>query len=127
MRSARLCRAERSQSITDPINSHGDEGGVLDLDLHLFGGRDQMIAVWIEPQHGGKKPYQGFTTDGCALVKPQTITLNDNVDLAAMGRIPQVNRRQAALACLRRCDDAVQSACQCRGHGLAILISSIVR
>ena len=47
------------------------------------------------PENRGKKLEQGFPANGRIHVKPRAIGGNPHIEVAAKGRIPQVNRGQA--------------------------------
>ena len=83
------------QVLALPVYPDGDEGGVLDSDPHLLHRRYQVEAVGILPQDRGEQAHQGFAADRGAFMEPLSVALDDNVDFAAMGRIPEVHRWEA--------------------------------
>jgi hypothetical protein len=89
---------------------HGPERQILDRDLQLLDRRHQMIAVRVLAQDGREQPHQRLAADGRSLVHPDAVASNDDVDLAAVFGVPQVDRRQAPPGRLfRRLDDRFQS------------------
>ena len=96
----------------DVLQRDRPERQVLDRDLQLFDRRDQMIAVRVLPQHRREQPRQFGPADGRALMHPDAIGLDDNVDVTAMLGMPQMHRRQAATALfLGQLRQRVQTLC----------------
>ena len=78
-----------------PLNRHpdGGEGRVIHPDSHLLNrGHEIVFPVVIMPQHGGKQLYERFPPDGGIQIEPGAVLGDPHVDIAAKGRIPQVNR-----------------------------------
>ena len=68
----------------DPLEGLADRADRL-----RCGRRGRILA-----QNGGEQPHQFRSTDGRALVHPKAVAADDNVDVAAVFRMPQVHRRQ---------------------------------
>ena len=79
---------EELQRLADPIDAGGDERRVLDRDLQLLDRRDQVNAVRVLAQHRREQPHQRLTADWGPFVEPDAVLADDNIDLAAVGRVP---------------------------------------
>uniref|UniRef100_A0A0N5A026 NAD-specific glutamate dehydrogenase n=1 Tax=Parastrongyloides trichosuri TaxID=131310 RepID=A0A0N5A026_PARTI len=97
------------------LHGHRPKRQVLDPDLQLLGGRDQMIAVRVLPQHRREQPHQFGAANGRAFMDPHAVGADQDVDVAAMLRMPQVHRRQAAPRRLPRGFGDARQARRCRG------------
>jgi hypothetical protein len=81
-------------SVTANVQEHGDKGCIVDADAHLFARRDEMKAVRILAQDRGKQAHEFAPGKRRALMVPGAVARNANVDVAAMGRVPALDRRQ---------------------------------
>ncbi len=81
--------------ITLAVDVNGDKWHILNNNSDLFDRRDQKISIALPLQNRGKQPHERWPPNRRALVKPGTIAPDAHVDLAAIGRIPQMHRRQA--------------------------------
>ena len=66
---------------------------VVDGDADLFDGRDEYVAVAVLAKDCGKQLYQFGSANGRAHIKPCAIAGNAHVEITAIWRIPEVNRR----------------------------------
>ena len=73
------------------VNRH--ERGVIDRDSNLLDRRDQHVAVAVLAEDGGKQPDKFEPANRCAEIEPRAVPRNPDVEIAEIGRIPEVNRR----------------------------------
>jgi len=78
------------------LGIHGDEGRVRDPDADLLGRGDEEEAPVLALQHRGEQPDHRRPADRRALVEPGPVGPDLHVQLAAIGRVPQMHRRRAA-------------------------------
>ncbi len=76
------------------INGH--EWRVIDGDPHFLDGCDQHIAIPVLPENCRKQPHELRSSDWRAKIEPRAVPCNPHVEIAAIGRIPEVDRRQPA-------------------------------
>ena len=75
-----------------------DERRVLDLDVELLDRRDQdEAAVGLAAQDGREQAHHRRPADRAALVKPGAVARDPHLAVAAMGRVPALDRRQPPL------------------------------
>ena len=72
---------------------------VVHNDADLFNRSDQKIPLALAPEDAREQLDQPRSPDRRAFVKPRPVPRDADVDLAAIGRVPQMHRRQTALGC----------------------------
>ena len=79
------------------VEIHGQKRGIVDGDADLFNRGDKKVIVPLTLQDRREEPHKRRAADGGAKVEPGAVAGDAHVDLAAKGRVPQVNRRRAFL------------------------------
>ncbi len=78
----------------------GDEGRVDDADADFFHRSYEIgLPVVVLAQNSRKQPHQRRPADRRAHVEPGAVGADFHVDIAAEGRIPPLDRRQALVFC----------------------------
>ena len=87
------------RSSSPPSDAHldGEERRVVDLDADALDRRHQHVAFAVLAQDRGEELHERQAADRRAQVEPRSVGGDAHVDVAAVGRIPQVHRRGAAL------------------------------
>jgi len=78
------------------VEIHRDKGRVLDRDPPSFNRRDKDIPVVIAPQDRREEPHQRRPVDRRSEVIPRPVPRDPHVQIAAVIRVPLMNRRQPA-------------------------------
>ena len=95
---------------------HRHERCVLDRDVELLRRRDEHEApVFLAPQDRREQPHHFRPADRAALVKPGPVAGDAHGAVAAMARVPQVDRRKLAL--LRQPGDIAEAEAGKIGRG----------
>src|SRR5262249_30917226 len=71
------------------------ERRIVDGDAAFLYRRDEEMLVALALENGGEELHQRRTADGCFLIEPGAVGGDAHVDIAAIGRIPQMHRRWA--------------------------------
>ena len=78
------------------LHLDGEERRVGDVHVHLLGRRDEVVlAVGILAQHAGEQLDERHAANGSAGVEPHAIGADLHADVAAVGRVPLLDRRRA--------------------------------
>lgn len=74
----------------------GHERRVVDGDSHFLDRSYQHIAIPVLPENRRKQPHELRSPDWRAKIEPRAVPCDPHVEIAAIGRIPEVDRRQTA-------------------------------
>ena len=92
VRKIRLC----SRPLPCTSISTARNGRVGDVHVHLLRRRHEVVlAVGVLAQHAGEQLDQRHAADGSAAVDPHAVGADLHADVAAVGRIPLLDRRRA--------------------------------
>ena len=73
-----------------------EEGGVGDRNVNFLGGRDEVVAtVGVLAQHAGEQLDQRHAADRTARIHPNAVGADGHANIAAIGRVPALDRRRA--------------------------------